>query len=359
MSCPGGAAVRRRKLSRVFNVPVNFASLPGLAVLNPGGRDPDQSYEQGVGKLTGSEHPPVNYHGYAACTAGAFYRDPELAARHRSVLLLLRGDFKKARSALQVLKAHGCFVGISFKESGTHQIAKQLAHAGRLALFKELAASADLCLAGTPELVPLYASVSRQVVEVPTPYPIDLKGWDFALPPGERRGIFIGTREFDVPSRNHLLALASARTLSEKITVINPSARTAGLINALGFPRDQLNVSPLLPYPEYLRLLARHRTILQFDQSFVPGQVAGDGAMCGIPTVGGNGAIERLICPALHGHGRTFSELIQLTRQILHNDAFYQQQIATMRKSALESISFASVREQLGRWFPGTIRSFG
>ena len=359
MSGLGRAAVRGRELKRVFKIPVNFAPLPGLAVLNPGGRDPDQSYGKGVIKLTGSEHPPVNYHGYAACTAGAFYRDPELAARHRSVLLLLRGDFRRARSALRVLKAHGCFVGITIKESGVHQIANQLAQTGRFALFQELAASADACLASTPELVPLYASVSRQVVQVPTPYPVDLEGWDFSLPPRERRGIFIGTREFDVPSRNHLLALASVRTLSEKITVISHGARTARLINALGFPSDQLNVYPRLGYPAYLRLMARHRTILQFDQSFVPGQVAGDGAMCGIPTVGGNGAIERLICPALHGHGRTFSELIQLTGQILHNDGFYEQQITAMRKAALESISFASVREQLARYFPGTVRSFG
>lgn len=301
----------------------------------------------------------MNYHGYAACTAGAFYRDPELAARHRSVLLLLRGDFKKARRALRVLRAHGCFVAISFKESGTHQIAHQLAHPGRLALFRELAASADLCLASTPELAPLYASVSRQVVQLPTPYPVDLEGWDFSLPADQRHGIFIGTREFNVPSRNHLLALTSVRTLSEKITVISSSAGTPRLINTLGFPPDQLNVSPRLAYPEYLQLMAQHRTILQFDQSFVPGQVAGDGALCGIPTIGGNGAIERLICPSLNGFGRTFSDLIELTRRILHDDAFYEQQIATMRKSALESISFASVRQHLSRWFPGTLRSPG
>jgi hypothetical protein len=330
-----------------------------LAVLNPGGRDPGQSYEQGIVKLTGSEHPPVNYHGYAACTAGAFYREPELAARHRSVLLLLRGDFKKARSAFRVLKAHGCFVGISLKESGTHQVANQLAHPGRLGLFRELAANADLCLASTPELVSLYASVSRRVVQIPTPYPIDLEGWDFSQPPGERRGIFIGTREFDVPSRNHLLALAAVRTLSERITVISSGTRAIRLINTLGFPPDQLNVSLRLAYPDYLRLMARHRIVLQFDQSFVPGQVAGDAAMCGIPTIGGNGAVERLICPSLHGHGRTFSELIQFAGQILHDDAFYEQQTVTMRKAALESISFASVREQLARSFPGTTRSLG
>jgi hypothetical protein len=51
--------------------------------------------------------------------------------------------------------------------------------------------------------------------------------------------------------------------------------------------------------------------------------------------------------------------LIQFAGQILHDDVFYDQQTVTMRKAALESISFASVREQLARSFPGTTRSLG
>ncbi len=117
----------------------------------------------------------------------------------------------------------------------------------------------------------------------------------FRRPTNERRGLFIGTREFDVLSRNHLLALAAARTFSVPVTVINPDGKS-GLqrLQALRFPEDQLTVTTPLPYPQYLRLMARHRLVFQFDQSSVPGQVAGDSLLCRIPTVGGNGAVEQI-----------------------------------------------------------------
>ena len=152
---------------------MNFATLSGLAVLNPNGRDPDQSFQDGPGPPDESTHPPVNYHAYAAATHGAFYRDAAGAARHRSVLLLLRGDMLESQRALRVLKAHGCCVIISFKESGVQQVARQLQKPKRLERFRMIAAEVDLCLASTRDLVPLFASVSRRTIHVPTPYPVE------------------------------------------------------------------------------------------------------------------------------------------------------------------------------------------
>jgi hypothetical protein len=333
---------------------VNFSSLPGLAVLNPNGRDPDQSFETGSGSPLDGLHPPLNYHAYAACTRGGFYRHTDLAARHRSVLLLLRSDLWEAAKAFESLRAHGCFIAVSFKESGTHQVTKQLSRPKRFRLFREIADTADLCLSSTPDLVPLYASVSKRVAYIPTPYPLDLPEWDFSKPISERKGIFIGTREFDVPTRNHLLALATARTLSFPVTVVNADGR-AGLrrLAMLKFPEDQLTIAEPLPFPEYLRLMASHRVVLQFDQSSVPGQVAGDSLLCGIPTVGGNGAVERLAFPALNGHGRNFEELRRLARRLLEDDAFYAQQIAEQKK--VEQLSFAKTREALTALLPGLV----
>ena len=140
----------------------------------------------------------------------------------------------------------------------------------------------------------------------------------FRGPLYERRGLFIGTREFEVLSRNHLLALSAARTFSVPITVINPDGKSGRQrLQALKFPEDQLTVAAPLPYPKYLRLIAGHRLVLQFDQSSVPGQVAGDSLLCRIPTVGGNGAVERLAFPELHGSGRTFDQLVELARRLL------------------------------------------
>lgn len=333
---------------------MNFATLPGLAVLNPGGRDPDQSFEHGPDQPSEASHPPVNYHGYAACTNGAFYRSTLSAARHRSVLLLLRGNLSESQRAFEVLKAHGCFVAVSFKESGTQQVAGQLLRGRRFQLFREIASTADLCLSSTPDLIPLFASVSKRAAHIPTPYPLEFASWDFSRPSKQRRGIFIGTREFDVLSRNHLLVLSASRTFSVPVTVINIEGQ-AGLrrLRALKFPEDQLTVMAPLPYPQYLKQMARHRLVLQFDQSSVPGQVAGDSLLCRIPTVGGNGAVERTAFPALHGLGRTFDQLTELARELLHDDELYGQQLAALESTALKRLSFAQGLESLSRWIPG------
>ena len=53
-----------------------------LTVLNPGGRDPAQDFSSGAIAPNDREHAPVNFHGYAACTGGAFQRD--VGARDRA-----------------------------------------------------------------------------------------------------------------------------------------------------------------------------------------------------------------------------------------------------------------------------------
>jgi hypothetical protein len=333
---------------------VNFAMLSGLAVLNPGGRDPDQSFKDGPGGPDAVGHPPVNYHAYAACTQGAFYRRTAFAARHRSVLLLLRGDLTESHRAFEILKAQGCFIAVSFKETGTQQVAHQLLMPKRFQRFQEIAGNADLCLSSTPDLLPLFTSVSKRAIHVPTPYPLEYALWNFARPMNERRGLFIGTREFDVLSRNHLLALAAARTFSVPVTVINPEGKS-GLqrLQALRFPEDQLTVTTPLPYPKYLRLMARHRLVFQFDQSSVPGQVAGDSLLCRIPTVGGNGAVEQIAFPDLHGNGRTFDQLAELGQRLLCDAGFYQEQVTALERYAAPHLSFAKGLESLSLYFPG------
>jgi hypothetical protein len=336
---------------------VKFGWLPGLAVLNPQGRDPDQSFAEAArGKAPPENqlHPPINYHGYAACSAGGFYRRVESAAQHRNVLLLLRRDLGKATRALRILKSYGCFVAIAFKEAGAFQVGTNLARSGQYEMFRRLGAEADLCLSSTPDLVPIYAAVSRSVAYLPTPYPVDVETWNFGRAQAERRGIFLGTRELRVPSRHHLLLLAAVRLLPYPITVVEPDRRRfASLLRALGFPQDQVRVSPGLPYVQYLRLVADHRLIVQFDESRVPGQVAGDGALCRIPTVGGNGAIERLICPFLNGHGRDFGELMELAKKLMHDDQAYREQVSVLETSAQQFISFRAIRAQLAKLFPG------
>ena len=333
---------------------MRFASYPGLAVLNAQGRDPDQSFAEEFPSPDSEAHPPINYHAYAACTRGGFYQNTELASRHRNVLLLLRGDLRAARKAFTVLKAKGCVVAVAFKEAGTHQVAQQLAHPKTFSYFGELAANADLCLSSTPDLVPLFSCFSRRAIYLPTPYPIDYSVWNLAIPVMERSGIFLGTREFSVPSRNHLLALGAARLLSYPVTVVDEgTAATRNLLQSLRYPPEQLTVLPWMSYAQYLRVVRRHRIVLQLDQSRVPGQVAGDALLCQVPTVGGNGAIEREVLAELNGDGRSFSELIKVALRLLQDDIFYARQVDRMNALAQQKISFGSVRTELVKLFPG------
>jgi len=127
-----------------------------LTVLNPSGRDPEQRFHNGLGPGEG-EHPPINFHAYAACTHGAFHYDTRRAiAEGTPVLLLLRGEFRASERALAELKKHQRTVVVSLKETGLHQIAQQLCDRGRLARFMGILAHADGCIATTPEAAGIY-----------------------------------------------------------------------------------------------------------------------------------------------------------------------------------------------------------
>src|SRR6187551_2432101 len=179
-----------------------------LTVLNPGGRDPEQHFQSLPAPGEGA-HSPINFHAFAACTFGAFHRDTRSAAGERTpVLLLLRGDFRASERALAHLKKEGRAVAVSLKETGLHQIAQQLRDPRKLSRFIKIVTRADACIATTPEAAEIYQRIRSShdpgtVTFLPTPYPIEDQRWNFSVPGNEQSGIFIGTREWDVPSRNH------------------------------------------------------------------------------------------------------------------------------------------------------------
>ena len=316
-----------------------------IAVLNPGGRDAEQRFPDGAGAVDARVHPPVNYHAYAACTHGGFFRDARaIPGDMRAVLLLLRSDLKPARAALETLKSAGRTVAISWKESGQHQVAQQLDSAANLALFREICALADGALSSTPELVRLYIDAGTNVSEcIPTPYPLDDARWDFSRPLAERSGIFIGTREWDVPSRNHAAALLRASAAGVPVTVFNLDGRAGrGKLDAIFRGAPLHVIEKRLPYPDYLREMAKCRVVFQLDASAVPGQVAGDALLCRMPCTGGNGAVER----------EAFDESADLAT-LLHDDAAWLATVQTSQARALASLSFAAGAKRLAGFFAG------
>jgi len=314
-----------------------------LAVLNPGGRDPEQRFPDGAGVPDARVHAPVNYHAYAACTAGGFFRDAHaIPGEMRAVLLLLRSDLKPALAAVKTLKAQGRIVAVSWKESGQHQVAKQLDSAANLALFREICALADGALSSTPEIVPLYRAAGARVAEfIPTPYPVDDARWDFSRPLPERSGVFVGTREWDVPSRNHAAALLRASKLGVPVTVFNLNGRGGRKkLDALGWVSLRI-IEDRLPYSDYLCEIAKCRVVFQLDASAVPGQIAGDALLCRMPCIGGNGAVDRL------AFGESDVELH------LRDDAAWKSEVEQSQARAREALSFSAVARRLTRFFGG------
>jgi hypothetical protein len=330
-----------------------------LCVLNPGGNDPEQHFPHFAGQPDEAAHPPVNYHGFAACTGGSFFRkDAAIPAGEKAVLVLLRHDLKSARQAVVELRREKKIIAIAWKEAGAFQVAAQLAKPAKVRLFREICERCDLALATTPDLVPLFRhATARQVEFLPTPYPVEEPGWDFSVPLEERRGIFIGTREFEVPSRNHLAALLSmkylAESMMEPVTVFNLNGWSGRrMLDQLRFPEGLLRVvEGRRPYPRYLRIMAKHKLVFQLDASAVPGQVAGDALLCRVPCIGGDGTTERLAFPDLCGQGRTQEQLFDIAARLLEHPHDIAAVVEEALTRARAQLSFAAVARQIGQIF--------
>src|SRR5256885_11653854 len=104
-----------------------------LSVLNPGGRDLEQYFEEPVGP-TDIGHPPINLHAFAACTRGAFHRTTKNAIEEKQpILLILRGNFRASARALAECQKEKRTIAVTLKETGLHQIAEQLRDPRRFA----------------------------------------------------------------------------------------------------------------------------------------------------------------------------------------------------------------------------------
>lgn len=333
-----------------------------LSVLNPGGRDLEQYFDEPIAPgATG--HPPINLHAFAACTHGSFHRTTKNAIEEKHpILLLLRGNFRATERALAECQKEKRTVAVALKETGLHQITEQLRDSKKLARFMRIVARADGCVATTPEAAEIFRRARPErdadtVAFVPTPYPLEDKQWNFTVAPNEQRGIFVGTREWDVPSRNHFSTLLLAREIclasGEPVTVFNLDGRKGEkLLAELEFPPGKLHVHDKRePYADYLREVARHKIVLQLDRSRVPGQVAGDALLCRTICVGGDGAIDRLAFANYCGEGRTTAQLKTLALELLKNTAVRATAIVETQWRAAERISFQAVRKQLAVFF--------
>ncbi len=340
-----------------------------LAVVTPGGKDGQQTFPNGAGKLGDPGHLPVNFHAYAACTKGTYLSGDAVMPEEDNVLLLVGSKMERAEALLKRLKDVGKKVVITIKETGLQQIGGHFQKFENWSAFKRICALADGALATTFDTEPLYLAANRKlpVLFLPPPYPVE--EWDLSSP--EKSGVFIGTRQLFVTSRNHALALAMvsplAAEMNEPVTVISgrasdlpPMKRVLNKVVDYShdwhrrFAETAPNVrviSKQMPAQEYLRTLARHKLVFQLDQSSVPGQVAGDALLCRIPCVGGNGTAERIIFPDLCGHGRTAEEILVLSRRLLGDMAYYEDIVRRSVELGFEKMGYLIAAKCLRLFF--------
>lgn len=270
-------------------------------VLNHRGRDPEQDFSQGVGKPGEGEHAPINYHAYAACSGGYFLNNVDRAIElGQPVVLLVRRKLKSASKAIQTLKKAKIPVWTCLKETGFHQFHEQFQR--DLPGLAMVLQASDGVISPTSDLLPTLKALSgdRTVSVVPTPYPIDRPSWCKEQQKG--KDIMLGTREFGVERRNHLQtlfsALAAAQHLGCRVRAVEEETeKISRMLASLGLESAPIDWLPRMPYDQYLATVAKHRLVVQLDDSRVPGQVAGDCILAGTPLIGGVTEIGQLAFP--------------------------------------------------------------
>ena len=330
-----------------------------LAVANMGGNDSSIDYRDSGAMEPGFEgHAPINYHAYAAATKGKFVStlaDLEGMDRGETVVcLLLTRKLKSCLQSLRAIRKEGFSVHVAWKECGSFQVQRVLDSSSNLELYREIVDAADGILYTSLD-PPLFGE--RGARRLLTPYPLDLDEWDRSVDLSGREGIFLGTREWFVPGRCHgqglALALEVARRSDTFVTVINRDGKRGAKLYRSAFGKELSTghlrlVEGRQPYLDYLGLMARHRLVLQWDRSGVPGQVAGDALLCRSLCLGGNSAIEK----EAFGHFLDLEVAFEHAEKLLADDSFYEAQIRDSRERALERLSFGAFRKRVSALFP-------
>jgi hypothetical protein len=353
-----------------------------LAVIDPRGASSDhpREYPDFAGAPTAERerHKPAELCAFAACTRGTFHgcgirrRGWSLGADTVAVLVML-ADMPRCLRLIRRLRSPGKTVAVTFAEAGLMQTAELLDHPAALEAFFGICELADGAIAASPEGVPLFrAGRARHVEFIPTPAPVDDPRWDFSIPPEQRGGILAGTVEFgrytspmNSYPRNHLAALLSlsevAQSTGEPVTTVINGSRYERRMAELAmsrFPPGLLRlIDGPLPALRFVRLMARHKLVFQFDQSAAVGQIAAEALMCRIPCVGGYGTTERLAFPDLCGHGRTTEQLTELASHLIEDPEDADVAVKKALALATERLSYSAVRTQLTEFYAKIGRS--
>lgn len=328
----------------------------GIVVLNIDGRDSNISYKNGIGLPEMGTHAPVNYHAYAACSNGTFLNSLNEVQPGDDVIFLLRSDLKTSLKKLDNLKKKfpESKVLLLFKETSPYQILKSLKNHKNIDTLNGLGKLSDGFISPTPFMIDFLKNFTNKTVAfIPTPYPFHDKNWTVNKPFSERKNILLGTKEFDVQWRMHLITLTAIRKWVQKhniqLSIINKDGRkTEKLLFSIGFnTTDFVLIDGIIPYADYLQLLGSHRLVFNFDMGFVPGQISGDSLLTSTPVLGGNSAIQNLVYPEWVTHNLEYQKMLDVAEKIYFNESFFNQTNHEAQTKAEQFLTFEKVKSQL------------
>ncbi|MEK0447671.1 MAG: hypothetical protein RLZZ399_2992 [Verrucomicrobiota bacterium] len=330
-----------------------------LFVLHPGSSSPDQQFPDFAGSPSKTAHEPLGFHGFAACTGGAFVRSASsIPASEKRVLLLLDSNLKRGRQAAIDLRRAGKIVVLAFAQQEAARLSEQFRSPASLELLQDICARAHAAIAPSKDFEPVFRSFGILYVEsILPPIPLEEAAWDFSCQPEDRTGIFLGSWDWKMPSRNHLLALLGLREVAsqmyEPVTVFNLHGwRGRRWLRNLRYPSGLLRVvERRLPYPDYLRIVAQHKLVFHLDSSGGTGRIATDALLARLPCVGGNGSTERLLFPELNGAGATTPELLQTVSRLLDHGHDRDMAVESALNIANQILSFSRVQQTLEELF--------
>lgn len=330
-----------------------------LFVLQPGSSDPEQQFPEYCANPTPSYPLPVGYRGFAACTGGAFVRKASsIPASEKRVLLLLGANLKAALQSIIDLRREGKTVVLALARPSSFEVGQMIRTRREIELFHAICARAHAAIISDRELEPLFRSAGLMYVEcIHAPIPVEDSGWDFAVRPETRSGIFLATHNWKKPERRHFLALAGLREIAaqmfEPVTVFNLDGWFGRQrLRQLHFQHGLLQVvEKRVLHSEYLKIMARHKLVFHLATDSSSDRIATDAFLAGLPCVGPGGPVMRVLFPEVLGGGCESADLYATLSRLLDHSNEREHMVEKARDLAVQMFSPSHCEQTLEQLF--------
>ena len=305
-----------------------------------------------------SANVPIGLPALAAAASAEWYQQAAAVPESAAAVLLVLGDAGLPRCLDTVRELHGSgkTVLVTFARSGGMPIADLIAKPEGLRAFFEVCREADAAVATTPESEEIFDGAGARCTSlIPVPCPVSDERWDASIPSERRRGILVGTSNFEAHYYNHTAALLALRDISEEtaepVTVLCADQRfDRRMIRQVHrrWPSGRLTVvDGPVPSQRFARLAAHHKLVFQLEWAGGMGEAAAAALLGRIPCVGGHGYTERIVFPDLCGFGRTSPELRDLAVDLVGDASAAEAMVTKAIALAGEALSPELARTRL------------